>query len=49
MAEEHRPEDMRDLWPELPSAPELALMETRSAVRAWERAARLDREQRGEF
>jgi hypothetical protein len=42
-------EDLRNLWPELPSAPDHALVESERAMRRWERDLSLDREQRGEF
>jgi hypothetical protein len=48
-AEEQWPEDMRDLWPELPAAPDSAGVEMSRSMRQWERAMRVDREQRGEF
>jgi hypothetical protein len=43
------PEDLRYLWPELPSAPDLAPFEVERAMRQWARTVRIDREQRGEF
>jgi hypothetical protein len=47
--EERMPDEMRELWPELPQLQEYGAVETERAMRNWERAARLDREQRGEF
>jgi hypothetical protein len=43
------PGDLSQLWPELPSMPDLAPFEVEGAMRQWARAARIDREQRGEF
>jgi hypothetical protein len=44
-----QPNDLSDLWPELPSMPDLAAFETEGAMRQWARDVRIDREQRGEF
>jgi hypothetical protein len=54
VAEEHSPEehshkDQHDMWPELPHLQDYGAVETERAMRQWERAVRLDREQRGEF
>jgi hypothetical protein len=47
--EDRWPEDLQDLWPELPHVPDHAWMEGGRAMRQRERTIRLDREQRGEF